>query len=447
MKRQERARRTVVAGLLENLEPRRLMTMTAAAPLPAVETVMGANPTAIDLDSYFKDAEASADYALINTSLGTIPVLLTPRTTPTAVADFLGHVTKGDYNNTIVSRSVPGSVWQAGGYQLKADATIQPTPAGAAVVDEAGAPAVRGTIALTSTASDGSGGARQFLFNDADNSASPAGGATVFGHVVGPDGLAVMDAVAAVPVPTASPLASPLDQAPLTHYTAGNPLQSYNLTLIHNVTTASEFFAATSNDPQVATATITGNQLTITPVSVGTARVAVVGYGSDGTPAAESLTVTVDGWALPGAGTAATAPVVPAAASLATPVAPVSDLVASASGALPAVVTAGGKAKIAQTVTLTAPNYDVTQQEQVTLSLARPDTGQSFDIATTTVTIKLRANKQVRVNVATNHLASTVPAGAYHLFLTTTDSDGTPSTTDTGATVNVRTPASRRTAR
>ena len=78
----------------------------------------GAVVAPVNLDYYFKDPNASTDFAIFNTTLGTIPVLLTPKTTPITVANFLNYVNKGDYTNTIVHRSVPGFIWQAGGFQL-----------------------------------------------------------------------------------------------------------------------------------------------------------------------------------------------------------------------------------------------------------------------------------------------------------------------------------------
>ena len=92
--------------------------------------------------------------------------------------------------------------------------------------------------------SDPNSATSQFFFNESDSNAANLdnqnGGFTVFGHVVGAAGLAVMDAIADVPVPTPGPLGSPLDQIPLQNYTAGAAVQPSNLILIKSVTPASE---------------------------------------------------------------------------------------------------------------------------------------------------------------------------------------------------------------
>ena len=199
----------------------------------------------VNLDSYFHDPAASPDLAIFDTTLGTIPVLLTPTTTPLTVANFLNYVSQGAYTNSIVHRSVPGFVWQAGGFQLTSTPSIIQTPTNAPVQNEFGASNIRGTIAMAKIGSDPNSATSQFFFNESDSNASNLdnqdGGFTVFGHVLGAAGLAVMDAIAAVPVPSPGPFASPLDQIPLQNYTTGAVVTPANLILINSVTNASEF--------------------------------------------------------------------------------------------------------------------------------------------------------------------------------------------------------------
>src|SRR4051812_43323477 len=118
MKTPRRSRREFRLSPVEHLETRALLTMATTAQLPDMSLAAGVAPSPADLDAYFKDPGASPDFAVFDTSLGTIPVLLTPSTTPLTVANFLSHVNKGDYTDTVVHRSVPGFIWQSGGYQL-----------------------------------------------------------------------------------------------------------------------------------------------------------------------------------------------------------------------------------------------------------------------------------------------------------------------------------------
>ena len=448
MDRRERSRRWCRLNPLERLETRNLMTMAPTAQLPNMNIAIGAVVAPENLNSYFKDPQASTDYALLNTSLGTIPVVLTPKTTPDTVANFLHNVNAGDYTNTLVERSVPGSLWETGGQKIGADSNITANPEGSPIKNEFAAPNVRGTIAMVGSGSGSGSDPNRFLFNEVDNSTTPTsqnGGSTVFGHVVGDQGLAVMDAISAIPVPSTSPLGPSLSQAPLLYYSPGQQLQAYNLTTINNVTTANNYFSTTSDTPTVATATVQGGELTITPVSVGTAHIEVVGYGSDGLPATEDFTVDVEGWSTVSGQPSSTAPQPPPSSStLLTPVVPPSMLDPSAKGTLPDSVVAGQKTKIRQTVVLTDPvgTGPVTQNEQVTLSLSKNGTSVDDNLATASTNVNLKDGKQARLNLSINRVGAAVPAGPYHLLVSVTDAEGT-TTVDTGETVNVLAPQRR----
>lgn len=450
MTRPHRPRRPFAWNAVEPLESRALLTMAATAPLPAVSFTAGSDVAPVNLDSYFKDPNATTnDFAMFDTSLGTIPVLLTPSTTPKTVTNFLNYVNKGAYTNSVVHRSVPGFVWQAGGYQLSSGSQLTTTPADAPVQNEFGASNVRGTIAMAKLGSDPNSATSQFFFNESDSNASNLdnqnGGFTVFGHVVGAAGLAVMDAIAAVPVPSPGPLKSPLDSIPLQNYTAGSSVQTSNLVLIKDVTTANELFLASSDAPGVAAATIQGNSLTVTPLGVGTAHITVTAYGSDGTPVSETFAVNVDS-------TAKLAAAPPSGSSpTPTPTTPPSDVTPVAKGALPASVVAGKRARIQQTVSLTSrTGGTVSQKEQVALSLSTDTTSSSDDvtIAAATTNVKLtKPGKQARVTLSAKQIPASVPTGTYHVLVSVTDPDGAKTTVDTGRTLTVTAAQSTRATR
>ncbi len=207
---------------------------------------------------------------MVNTSLGTIPVLLTPKTTPVTVANFLRATSTRGLTPTASSTGrSPGSSGRPAGISCNSSGGATTTATDAPVKNEFGASNVRGTVAMAKLGTDPNSATDQFFFNESDSNASNLdtqnSGFTVFGHVVGAQGLAVMDAVAAVPVPATSPLSSPLDQIPLQNYTSGATVKTANLVLINNVTTANELFVATSDAPGVATASVQGGNLTITP--------------------------------------------------------------------------------------------------------------------------------------------------------------------------------------
>ncbi|WP_165246453.1 peptidylprolyl isomerase [Paludisphaera soli] len=437
MKRQVRARRARPLGQVEHLETRALMTISAAVPLPDVGLAAGSAATAVDLGAHFTDPDASPDFAIFDTSLGTIPVLLTPSTTPKTVANFLSYANKGAYDDSVVHRSVPGFVWQAGGFQLTSKPDIATTATDAPVQNEFGASNVRGTIAMAKLGSDPNSATSQFFFNLSDENASNLdkqnGGFTVFGRVVGQSGLGVMDAIAAVPAPSPGPMASPLDSAPLQNYKLGTSVQPANLVLIRSVTTADEAFSALSDSPGVASASLQGSRLVVTPHAAGTARITVVGYGSDGSSATETFTVTVS----PGA-----QPASPPPTSTPSPAQPRSALTPTVQGVLPASVVAGQRAGIRQTVSLSASGVEVAGRVQAALILAADATGSpgDFTIATATANVRARSGRAGRINLSARRLDPGVPAGTYHVLVSVTDPDGARTTVDTGKTLVVQPP-------
>src|SRR5262249_55457122 len=156
-------RRTFCPIVGDRLETRAMLTLTAVAQLPDVHVTTGAAVAPVNLDSYFHDPDATPDFAIFNTTLGTIPVLLTPGTTPLTVANFLNYVSEGAYTNSIVHRSVHGFVWQAGGFQLTSTPSIVQTATNAPVKNEFGASNVRGTIAMAKIGTDPNSATSQFF--------------------------------------------------------------------------------------------------------------------------------------------------------------------------------------------------------------------------------------------------------------------------------------------
>ncbi len=159
-------------------------------------------------------AEDRAPQVILETTMGTITIELTPELTPATVDNFLAYVDDDFYTGLIFHRVIDGFVAQGGGV----DTDYQPRAGRAPVINEAaaGESNSRGTIAMART-SDPNSATSQFFINLRDNTALDArageAGYTVFGRVV--DGMDVVDAMAAVPTGAAGPFRSDAPREPI----------------------------------------------------------------------------------------------------------------------------------------------------------------------------------------------------------------------------------------
>lgn len=137
------------------------------------------------------------------TSTETFKVNLHDETTPITVANFLQYVNNGDYNNTIIHRTVDNFVVQGGG--AKFEGTLPPTfiETRPIIKNEPIYSNVLGTIAMAKTNAVDSATSQWFI-NLSDNSGGDPkldiqnGGFTVFGEII-ENGMTTVNAIAAVP--------------------------------------------------------------------------------------------------------------------------------------------------------------------------------------------------------------------------------------------------------
>jgi cyclophilin family peptidyl-prolyl cis-trans isomerase len=178
----------------------------------------------------------------------TVLVDLFDNLTPATVANFLNYVNSGEYQNTVIHRSVPGFIVQGGGDGIPANltdsssfphiATTFPSP-----TNEFNRTNTRGTIAMAKLPGNPNSATSEWFFNLANNSANldnQNGGFTAFGWVVGPGMTNVVDKIATDPRfyyknfnDTSQPAAFPVQDYTST---SGNPVVQANLVILNSVT-------------------------------------------------------------------------------------------------------------------------------------------------------------------------------------------------------------------
>ena len=283
-------------------------------PIAAFTEYAGAPARSIDLTAAFSDPDASNAVqmsVLLPASTGFFNIALDGQHKPITVANFLNYVNSGRYFMTdptthglassFIHRSVSNFVVQGGGFIGTVNpaqppyAQPTPVPAFSPIHNEPGISNKLGTIAMAKVDGQPNSATSQWFINLANNGGPPAnldtqnGGFTVFGHVTGV-GMTIVNAIAAVPIFN---LGSPFDSLPLRNYTGGF-IRVTNLVSIAGITVISPLaFTASSDNPAVATATISGKNLLVTPLQPGTAHIMAKATDLDGANVSQIFTVTV----------------------------------------------------------------------------------------------------------------------------------------------------------
>jgi cyclophilin family peptidyl-prolyl cis-trans isomerase len=183
--------------------------------------------TTIDLFNSFDDPSTTgkvASFELYNTSLagGIINVLLFDQAqtgAPLTVKNFLNYVNDGDYTNSIIHRSVSNFIIQGGGFTIN-DLNPGLVPADPPVQNEFSVDRsnLRGTIAMAKLGGNPNSATNQWFFNLNDNSSNldnQNGGFTVFGQVLSPTDLNVIDAISKIPIFNGSSINPAFTELPL----------------------------------------------------------------------------------------------------------------------------------------------------------------------------------------------------------------------------------------
>ena len=255
--------------------------------------------TTLDLFSNFDDPLTTgqvATFELYSTELagGLINVLLFDQAgegAPATVQNFINYVNDDDYVNSIIHRSAPNFVVQGGGFTVE-NLQIGVVPSDPPVVNEFSSDRsnLRGTIAMAKLSPDAPSGGpdsatNQWFFNLGDNSANldnQNGGFTVFGEVLSDADLAVIDAIADLPIFNGISLNSAFSNLPL-QIDPENPsinedndyvrFREIRLSNIDELT----FSVVSNTNPNLVDASIDNNQLILDYLDdqTGTAEITI----------------------------------------------------------------------------------------------------------------------------------------------------------------------------
>ncbi len=141
----------------------------------------------------------------IRTSHGIVRIELHPEIAPKTVANFLGYVESGFYDDTVFHRVIENFVVQGGGFTP--EMAIKPAGKPVRIETKNGMQNERGTVAMARSWGKDTA-TSQFFFNLQDNSNLDRGarrfGYTVFGRVV--EGMDVLDRISRVQTSRRGPM-------------------------------------------------------------------------------------------------------------------------------------------------------------------------------------------------------------------------------------------------
>lgn len=306
LRRQRRATGAGAGCVVESIEPRVLFHIEVAQPIADQVVAVNATPTPIDLSARIFNEEAGPTVRAA-TTLGNIDIVLWPRQAPLTVQNFLNYVNSGRFNNTIVHRSAFLSagvpfVIQAGGFVPSGTHITQDAP-----VQNEFRPNTnnRGTVAMAKPGNNPNGATSEWFVNLRDNNdiLDPQnGGFTSFGRVT-PEGLAVSDAISALPVVNAADASNGgawtdlpvLVNPPSTNPPPANEMVQISTTAVIAPAAPVTYTVSTDN-PALVNPIVTANSLVVNylPGQVGRATITVTATESGtGAVVQDSFTVTV----------------------------------------------------------------------------------------------------------------------------------------------------------
>jgi len=289
----------------------------AGTPLPAtLQLVKDSAAQTLNLTTAFTDADVESVVRMVTTK-GNLDVLLYPNETPITVNNFMGYVNRGDYNDSAfhrISTLEDSGVAVLQGGQLKTSSSsitsFTTIPPQTAVANEPGISNRTYSIAMVKAGGNPNSAAKEFYFNLSDvntqlDDEEQNGGFTVFGRVSG----ATQTTLAALALgPAGGPYNITVDGAastspfkwPMNVANAQAVPATMDNTKVMKILSVSSLtsgqwltYSAGSSAPSVATASVSGTSLSITPLAPGNTTITVTATDLDGLTSTQIINVSV----------------------------------------------------------------------------------------------------------------------------------------------------------
>jgi cyclophilin family peptidyl-prolyl cis-trans isomerase len=257
----------------------------------------------LSLTGKFRDPDTTSAARLI-TTLGVVDVILYPLATPKSVKNFLDYMDAGRYDHSFFHRSVAqGSLYivQGGGYQNPSGSTFQRVASFAPLVNEPGISNLRGTLAMAKVGGQPDSATSEFFVNlndvNAPNLDVQNSGFSVFGRLT-EEGIKVFETINAlsrknytISLSSGSKL---LEDVPTTSTSTGSQLEPSHLVKITAAGPAPILrYQVSSDRPDLVSATLAGEEITLTAVAPGLAKVSVKVTDLDGMSISRTFDVRV----------------------------------------------------------------------------------------------------------------------------------------------------------
>jgi cyclophilin family peptidyl-prolyl cis-trans isomerase len=206
----------------------------------------------------------------------------------------------GEYEDMFFHRAPQNFVVQGGGYKYKEVGGFSKVNKFATVENEPGISNLRGTVAMAKLSGLPDSASSEWFVNVKDNSANldlQNSGFTVFGRVP-TKGMIVVDKIRDLPVGnynvTIGADTQFLEDLPVDAPSAPASLNPAKLVKVLSSGPAPILtYEVISSNPAIATATLSGTNITITGVTVGTATIQVKAIDLDGNSVTQNFSVTV----------------------------------------------------------------------------------------------------------------------------------------------------------